>query len=137
MSIHASYSCVTVEQPLKMIYFFVGELTGLDPYTVQLKFEPSGRPGSEDSYYLNFKDNICVVCGRDDSYLRKNVVPHEYRRYFPSFMKDRHSHDILLLCSECHSLSNCYDSKLRAELSEKYNAPLGKRFWVRYTDNCL
>lgn len=105
-----------------------GKLTGLDPYTVQLKFEPSGRPGSEDSYYLNFKDNICVVCGSDESYMRKNIVPHDYRRYFPLVMKDHHSHDILLMCPECHRLSTFHDDKLRRELADKYNAPLGKAY---------
>ena len=103
-----------------------GSLTCLDPYTVQLKFEPSGRPGSEDSYYLNFKDNICVVCGSDQSYMRKNIVPHDYRRYFPLVMKDHHSHDILLMCPECHCLSNSYDARLRDKLADEYNAPLGK-----------
>ena len=113
---------------VKLILISKGKLTGLDPYTVQLKFEPSGRPGSEDSYYLNFKDNICVVCGSDQSYMRKNIVPHDYRRYFPLVMKDHHSHDILLMCPECHRLSTFYDDKLRRELAIKYNAPLGKAY---------
>ena len=25
----------------------------------------------------------CVVCGKEESYLKKYVVPHEYRKYFP------------------------------------------------------
>lgn len=113
----------------KINSFSEGELTSLDPYTVQLKFEPSGRPGSEDSYYLNFKDNICVVCGSDHSYMRKNIVPHDYRRYFPLVMKDHHSHDVLLMCPECHRISTFYDDKLRRELAIKYNAPLGKAYF--------
>ena len=106
---------------------FTGELTNLDPYTIQLKFEPSGRPGSEDLYYLNFKDNICVVCGSDKSYMRKNIVPHDYRKHFPSVMKNHHSHDILLMCPECHCFSNSYDDQLRKELAAKYNAPIGEK----------
>ena len=51
-----------------------------DPLTVKLKFEPSGRPGKDREYYLTEKENKCVVCGREDGYIRKNVVPHEYRR---------------------------------------------------------
>lgn len=113
----------------------IGELTCLDPYTVQLKFEPSGRPGSEDSYYLNFKDNICVVCGSDHSYMRKNIVPHDYRRYFPLVMKDHHSHDVLLMCSDCHRLSTFYDDKLRRELAIKYNAPLGNATVARLIED--
>ena len=108
------------------LYLFAGHLTCLDPYTVQLNFEPSGRPGVEDNYYLNFKNNICVVCGSDQSYMRKNIVPHDYRRYFPQVMKDHHSHDVLLLCPDCHCFSNHYDDRLRKELATKYDAPLGK-----------
>lgn len=108
------------------LYLLAGHLTCLDPYTVQLNFEPSGRPGAEDSYYLNFKNNICVVCGSDQSYMRKNIVPHDYRRYFPLVMKDHHSHDIVLMCPDCHCLSNHHDDRLRKELATKYGAPLGK-----------
>lgn len=34
-------------------------------------------------YYLEPKKNLCVVCGAQESYLRKYVVPHEYRKFFP------------------------------------------------------
>ena len=52
-----------------------------DPLTVQLLFEPSGRPTEDQDYYLNEKDNVCVVCGSDESYIRKNIIPREYRKY--------------------------------------------------------
>ena len=52
-----------------------------DPLTVQLLFEPSGRPSDAHNYYLNEKDNVCVVCGADRSYIRKNIIPREYRKY--------------------------------------------------------
>ena len=51
-----------------------------NPLTIRLKFEPSGRPESPENYYLQEKDNICVVCGKPEDYLRKNVIPHEYRK---------------------------------------------------------
>ena len=61
-----------------------------DPLTVRLNFEPSGRPeGEAGEYYLTFKANKCVVCGEEESYLKKYVVPHEYRKYFPG--KEQHS----------------------------------------------
>lgn len=37
---------------------------------VRLLFEPSGRPDSQQDYYLTAKDNLCVVCGKADSYIR-------------------------------------------------------------------
>ena len=51
-----------------------------NPLTVKLKFEPAGRPVSESNYYLQEKENICVVCGKEDSFIRKNIVPREYRK---------------------------------------------------------
>ena len=48
---------------------------------VRLNFEPSGRPrGPAGDYYLSTKSNCCVVCGEKETYVRKYVVPHEYRR---------------------------------------------------------
>ena len=59
-----------------------------NPITVRLNFEPAGRPSTDyDQYYLLEKSNMCVVCGSKDSILRKNIVPHEYRRNFPTFFK--------------------------------------------------
>ncbi|XP_015770405.1 PREDICTED: exonuclease 3'-5' domain-containing protein 2-like [Acropora digitifera] len=103
----------------------LGHLTNADPYTVQLNVEPAGRPCPEDNYYLNRKVNECVVCGSDDSYMKKSVVPHEYRRHFPAVMKNHTSHDILLTCQRCHRLASSNDNQLREELAKKYNAPLG------------
>ena len=51
-----------------------------DPFTVRLLFEPAGRPKNEFNYYLQEKNNVCVVCGAAESFIRKNVIPHEYRK---------------------------------------------------------
>jgi hypothetical protein len=54
------------------------------PLTVRLLFEPSGRVVDEvGQYYTQEKANHCVVCGNNESYIRKNIVPREYRRHFP------------------------------------------------------
>lgn len=63
-----------------MLLFLI-ELVCDDPPTVQLEFEPSGTPDDDRQYYLTEKENLCVVCGKGDSYIRKNVIPHEYRKY--------------------------------------------------------
>ena len=55
-----------------------------DPFTVRLNFEPSGRAsGKVGQYYTQVKVNQCVVCGSSEKFIRKNVVPREYRKYFP------------------------------------------------------
>uniref|UniRef100_G3MNI8 3'-5' exonuclease domain-containing protein n=1 Tax=Amblyomma maculatum TaxID=34609 RepID=G3MNI8_AMBMU len=95
-----------------------------EPLAVQLNFEPSNRPVLDSQYYIQNKDNICVVCSSAQSLVRKNVVPHEYRKYFPEIMKNHISHDILLLCLRCHQVSNLRDAALRKALAKECNAPI-------------
>ncbi|KAI8121866.1 Exonuclease 3'-5' domain-containing protein 2 [Lucilia cuprina] len=96
----------------------------LDPLTVRLNFEPAGRAvGDVGKYYQTPKENQCVVCGYRDSFIRKNVVPREYRKHFPDVMKSHTSHDVLLLCPKCHQLSNISDLKVRHRLSQICDAP--------------
>ncbi|XP_029586862.1 exonuclease 3'-5' domain-containing protein 2 [Salmo trutta] len=103
----------------------IGVLQSDEPFIVRLMFEPSGRPESQQDYYLTAKENLCVVCGKNDSYIRKNIVPHEYRRHFPTEMKDHNSHDILLLCTSCHAASNVHDGFLKQQLADEHGAPQG------------
>ncbi|KAG7274673.1 hypothetical protein CRUP_004597, partial [Coryphaenoides rupestris] len=91
----------------------IGVLESQDPFVVRLLFEPSGRPESNQNYYLTAKENLC------------NIVPHEYRRHFPTEMKDHNSHDILLLCTACHAASNVHDSSLKQRLAAEHGAPQG------------
>jgi len=114
----------------------IGVLISEEPLVVRLKFEPSGRPeGKAGEYYASVKPNICVVCGKEESYLRKNIVPHEYRRYFPTVMKDHQSHDVLLMCVPCHQVSNMHDATLRNELAETCTAPIGSLADVKLKSN--
>ncbi|XP_023133534.1 exonuclease 3'-5' domain-containing protein 2 isoform X2 [Amphiprion ocellaris] len=113
----------------------IGVLQSEDPFVVRLLFEPSGRPDSQQDYYLTAKENLCVVCGKADSYIRKNIVPHEYRRHFPTEMKDHNSHDILLLCTSCHAASNVHDGFLKQQLAEEFAAPQGCEEGVRLLED--
>lgn len=103
-----------------------------EPYTIRLTFEPAGRAvGEVGKYYTIPKENKCVVCGKEDTFIRKNVVPREYRKYFPVVMKDHTSHDILLLCTICHQLSNMSDLNLRYKLAKLCDAPIQSQENVR------
>ncbi|CAK9807458.1 Exonuclease 3'-5' domain-containing protein 2 [Anthophora quadrimaculata] len=103
----------------------LGNVIEKEPFTVRLKFEPSGRAlGEVGQYYTQIKVNQCVVCGTSDKFIRKNVVPREYRKYFPLVMKAHQSHDILLLCPSCHEISNWHDLQLRRKLADMCAAPL-------------
>ncbi|KAL5021969.1 hypothetical protein ScPMuIL_001124 [Solemya velum] len=106
------------------IYKGLAEKVCDDPVTIKLKFEPAGRPKSELDYYLQNKENVCVVCGKSESYIKKLIIPKEYRKYFPPILKDHASHDVLLMCLPCHQMSCQYDSILRQSLAEECEAPL-------------
>ena len=86
----------------------LGKVIQTEPtLVVRLNFEPAGRPvGQAGDYYLTPKSNFCVVCGQDQTCLRKYIVPHEYRKLFPDVMRDHQSHDVLLMCLNCHQRSN-------------------------------
>ncbi|MEQ2177794.1 hypothetical protein GOODEAATRI_007351 [Goodea atripinnis] len=66
---------------------------------------------------------------------RKNIVPHEYRRHFPTEMKDHNSHDILLLCTSCHAASNVHDGFLKEQLADEFSAPQGCEEGVRLLED--
>ncbi|XP_054988702.1 exonuclease 3'-5' domain-containing protein 2 [Sorex araneus] len=113
----------------------IGELVSEEPFVVRLQFEPAGRPESPGDYYLMVKENLCVVCGKKDSYIRKNVIPHEYRKHFPIEMKDHNSHDVLLLCTSCHAVSNYYDNHLKQQLAREFQAPIGSEEGLRLLED--
>lgn len=103
----------------------LGVLVSEDPLVVRLKFEPAGRPQAESgdgAFYLQSRLNVCVVCGCEDSYTRKSIVPHEYRRHFPRLLKHHQNHDVVLLCFPCHRASNIADNALRTQLGEEFGA---------------
>jgi len=104
-----------------------------DPFTIQLKFEPSGR-NSEGHFDAEEKLNICVVCGTEENILRKNIVPHEYRKYFPVPIKGHVSHDVLPLCLSCHYKSNRTEVPLREQIAVQFNAPIHTEAWIQVPD---
>ncbi|XP_058839592.1 exonuclease 3'-5' domain-containing protein 2-like [Topomyia yanbarensis] len=103
-------------------------VTDQPTYTIRLTFEPKGRAvGEVGRYYQTAKENRCVVCGARDSYIRKNVVPRDYRKHFPLVMKEHSSHDVLLLCAPCHRTSNMFDENMRLKLASLCMAPYSTR----------
>lgn len=66
---------------------------------------------------------------------RKNIIPHEYRKHFPIEMKDHNSHDVLLLCTSCHAISNYYDNHLKQQLAKEFQAPIGSEEGLRLLED--
>lgn len=74
----------------------------ISPYqqTVQLMFEPKGRP--KTNYGLSIKATQCVVCGEKEELSLHHVVPHCIRRHFPTKHKTKQHLWCQLLCEKHH-----------------------------------
>ena len=57
---------------------------------------------SESLYLCSAKRNICVSCGKSDHHIRHYIVPYAYRSLLPDQYKSHMSHDIVILCPDCH-----------------------------------
>lgn len=100
-----------------------------DNKTIKLLFEPQGRGFSEmefidNKFYTVDRDNQCVVCGNKDKYLKYHIVPALYRQHFPNSFKSHRSHDVVLLCLECHEKANKETENLKMEIAKKFDCPL-------------
>uniref|UniRef100_A0A6B2L2E8 3'-5' exonuclease domain-containing protein n=1 Tax=Arcella intermedia TaxID=1963864 RepID=A0A6B2L2E8_9EUKA len=102
----------------------LAELVQSEPEVIiKLKIEPQGRGHAGSEYYLAKKENKCVVCNSDKSYVRFSIIPHSYRRYMPLEIKDHSSHDIVLLCQECHRRASLFSESLRKKLKAERKEP--------------
>ena len=75
----------------------------IDPEHTKLKlrFAPKAKSTHAD-YDAARKRNICVCCGDDENHVRHYIVPYCYRTLLPEKYKSHFSHDIVILCLECH-----------------------------------
>ena len=60
------------------------------------------KSSSEKLYLRSAKQNICVCCGSDGHHIRHYIVPYAYRSLLPDDYKSHMSHDIVILCPDCH-----------------------------------
>lgn len=96
-----------------------------DPPAIMLLFEPKGRPEDEDNdFYIQSKRNICVGCGEGKHYLRYRIIPSCYRMHFPEHLKSHCSHDIVLLCVDCHEVAHAAAEKYKRQVAAEFGIPL-------------
>ncbi|KAF7805795.1 protein RRP6-like 3 isoform X1 [Senna tora] len=103
----------------------LAKLIDEDPPAIMLLFEPKGRPEDEDNdFYIQSKQNICVGCGEGNHYLRYRIIPSCYRIHFPEHLKSHRSHDIVLLCVDCHEVAHAAAEKYKRKISAEFGIPL-------------
>lgn len=106
----------------------LAELIEDDPPAVKLLFEPKGRPEDENNeFYIQSKKNMCVGCGESNHYLRYRIIPSCYRMHFPEHLKSHRSHDIVLLCVDCHEIAHSAAEKYKRQVAAKFGIPLFAR----------
>jgi len=98
-----------------------------NPLTIKLRFEPHGKGHAGVPYYMAAKENKCVACGEEEKLVKHSIVPHCYRTHFPERYKGRTSHDIVLLCNQCHCVISGSISNLRSLLVKEFDIQPRKR----------
>ncbi|XP_034701394.1 protein RRP6-like 3 isoform X3 [Vitis riparia] len=103
----------------------LAKLVDDNPLAIMLLFEPKGRPEDEDNdFYVQSKKNICVGCGEKNHYLRYRIIPSCYRMHFPEHLKSHRSHDIVLLCVDCHEVAHSAAEKYKKKIAAEFGIPL-------------
>ena len=88
-----------------------------DDKVFQLLFEPQGYGKASLNYYLQPLENKCVVCGSLENLTKHHVVPYMFRSQFPKKLKNHNSHDILMLCVDCHTTYERFADDFKIELA--------------------
>jgi cation-transporting P-type ATPase D len=103
----------------------LAKLVDENPPAIMLLFEPKGRPEDEDNdFYIQSKKNICVGCGEGNHYLRYRIIPSCYRIHFPEHLKSHRSHDIVLVCVDCHEVAHAAAEKYKKQVAAEFGIPL-------------
>lgn len=103
----------------------LAKLVEENPPAIMLLFEPKGRPEHEgNDFYIQSKKNICVGCGEGKHYLRYRIIPSCYRVHFPEHLKSHRSHDIVLVCVDCHEIAHSAAEKHKKKIAAEYGIPL-------------
>ncbi len=97
-----------------------------DPLTVRLRFvhKDEDQQRGMAAFYSAARANRCVGCGAAEHFLRYRVVPQAYRANLPVEMKSHRSHDVLLVCLECHLVAQQAAERLKRRIAEEYRVPL-------------
>lgn len=92
---------------------------------IRLRFEPNRRAVDPDQaqYHVTAKANQCVVCGAGADHgqghgMRHYVVPFCYRTLFPDEYKTHLSHDVVLMCIDCHVYAEQCSQRRRKHLEK-------------------
>jgi hypothetical protein len=73
--------------------------------------------GELSAFFLEVKNDRCVVCGKDHGLTRHHVVPRRHKRKLPPEVRQRIS-NILFICVDCHRVYE--EQQLVSESTDPY-----------------
>ncbi|KAK3833426.1 MAG: hypothetical protein JOS17DRAFT_716205 [Linnemannia elongata] len=106
----------------------------LSPTSIHLNFAPAGQGHVNDPYYLEERENKCVICGQETAEVGAtmlHVVPEQYRKWFPIKLKSHSSHDIVVACPECNAQWDREAAVVRKTIVGLYQIPLEGIGWIK------
>ena len=95
-----------------------------NPLTIKLLFKHAGYSHRDLPFFLQKRQNICVVCGAKEELSRHHIVPYCYRHYFSEQFKEYCMHDVLPLCLNCHKKCEELYDRAKYRLASKYKVEL-------------
>jgi len=100
---------------------------------IQLLFEhnrTNKKGSSEEVYLTSAKQNICVACGSDGYHIRHYIVPYSYRSLLSKEYKSHMSHDIVILCPNCHVECERFSKRRMKDMENDLRIKLGPEYNV-------
>jgi hypothetical protein len=100
-----------------------------DPLTIRLKFEPirRGDTNKNQNFIISEKENLCVCCGETRKLSRHHIVPRMFSKHLP-YCRESLTHDVVLLCVNCHRLYEIEADRFKNELALLYDLQKRERF---------
>jgi hypothetical protein len=69
---------------------------------LKLNFKVSKKTVADEPFYLQPRENKCVVCGSTSELSKHHCIPWMFRKHYPDNWKKHSSHDVLVLCEIHH-----------------------------------
>ena len=105
----------------------LAEKIGDNPPLFKLLFDPKGPGHHGDGFFLQDRENKCVVCGSLEELTKHHVVPYCYRRFFPKVYNRYGTYDVMMLCESDHVSYERHSTQLKLKLADEFEAPLNGR----------
>ncbi|KAJ3349341.1 hypothetical protein GGF32_005663 [Allomyces javanicus] len=115
-------------------YLTHGLATQVDDTTIALNFAPKGPGRAGQEWYLEDRQDQCVVCGAEHHLVLVHIVPSQYRRYMPLRVKSRSNIDLQPFCTTCHAEYDTACGLAKKTVAAHYGIPVEGGPWVKQPD---